>query len=64
MNPQATKTTADFLLTDFEGKIALTTGVFAAFSSDRCDYHPDEKSKTTLGLLRHITLKMSGCSPR
>ncbi|HKC25786.1 MAG TPA: DinB family protein [Thermoanaerobaculia bacterium] len=54
---QNLKTIADFLLRDMEGEVALTKSVFAAVPADRLDYTPDAKSKTALGLLRHITLE-------
>ena len=48
---------AEFLLTDLESEIPITTAVFAAVPEDRLDYRPDSLSKTALGLVRHITLE-------
>lgn len=57
MSPEQAKTVADFLIADFESEMPTTLGVFAAVPADRLDYQPDEKSKTGLGLVRHITLE-------
>lgn len=57
MTPQEAKSIADFLVSELEGEIPLTTGVFAAVPEGRLDYTPDARSKTALGLLRHITLE-------
>jgi uncharacterized damage-inducible protein DinB len=54
---QNLKAVADFLLRDLENEMMLTKGVFGAVPADRLDYTPDPKSKTALGLLRHITLE-------
>jgi uncharacterized damage-inducible protein DinB len=51
------KTIADFLLGDMESEMTLTKSVFGAVPADHLDYAPDAKSKTALGLLRHITLE-------
>lgn len=48
---------ADFLLRDMEYEMALTKSVFDAVPVDKLDYTPDAKSKSALGLLRHITLE-------
>lgn len=57
MTPQEAKSIAEFLMSDLEGEIPQTTGVFAAVPDNRLDYTPDARSKTALGLLRHITLE-------
>jgi len=57
MEPQEAKTIASFLIADFEHEMATTLGVIAAVPNDHLDYQPDEKSKTGLGLVRHITLE-------
>jgi uncharacterized damage-inducible protein DinB len=51
------KAIADFLASDYEGEIQTTVRVLQAVPQGRLDYRPDEKSKTGLGLLRHITLE-------
>jgi uncharacterized damage-inducible protein DinB len=51
------KAIADFLLRDMETEVSLTKGVFGAVPADRLDYTPDPRSKTALGLLRHMTLE-------
>jgi uncharacterized damage-inducible protein DinB len=57
MDAQATKTVAEFLITDFEREMQTTMRVFEAVPAGKLDYRPDAKSKTGLGLLRHITLE-------
>ncbi len=57
MDPNAAKTVADFLVADFEGEMQTTLRVFEAVPNDHLDYQPDSKSKTGLGLVRHITLE-------
>jgi len=51
------KAIAEFLIRDLEYEISLTKSVFGAVPADKLDYAPDAKSKTALGLLRHITLE-------
>ena len=51
------KAVAEFLLRDMENEMALTKSVFGAVPTDKLAYAPDPKSKTALGLLRHITLE-------
>lgn len=51
------KTVAQFLITDFENEIPTTLRVFEAVPPGRLDYQPDPKSRSALGLLRHITLE-------
>ena len=57
MDSQQAKTVADFLVADFENEVPTTLRVISAVPHDRLDYRPDEKSKTGLGLVRHITLE-------
>lgn len=51
------KTVADFLIADLESEMQTTLRVLAAVPNENLDYQPDPKSKTALGLLRHITLE-------
>lgn len=57
MDPNTAKSIATFLLDNLEGEIPLTTSVFAAVPTDKLSYRPDTLSKTSLGLLRHLTLE-------
>lgn len=57
MNPSDAKTVANFLLTDFAHEVQTTARVLGAVPANRLDYRPDDKSKTALALLRHITLE-------
>jgi uncharacterized damage-inducible protein DinB len=57
MGSNDTKTVADFLVADFENEMQTTLRVIEAVPNDHLDYRPDSKSKTTLGLVRHITLE-------
>ncbi len=57
MSSQDMKTIADFLIADFEGEMRTTLGVLASIPNDNLDYRPDQKSKTGLGLARHIVLE-------
>ena len=57
MSPQEAKTVVDFLIADFENEIQVTLRVIEAVPDDHLDYQPDSKSKTGLGLVRHITLE-------
>ena len=57
MDTEQTKAIADFLIADFESEIQTTLRVIDAVPSDRLDYQPDSKSKTGLGLVRHLTLE-------
>ena len=56
MNSQEARIVADFLITDFENEIPTTVRVIAAVPDNHLDFQPDAKSKTSLGLVRHITL--------
>ncbi len=57
MNSQEAKTVAGFLIADFENEMQTTLRVIEAVPGNRLDYQPDAKSKTGLGLVRHITLE-------
>ncbi len=57
MDSSEAKTVAGFLTADFEHEMQATLRVFEAVPADHLDYHPDPKSKTALGLVRHITLE-------
>ena len=57
MGPTEAKTVADFLIADFENEMQTTLRVIEAVPNDHLDYQPDAKSKTGLGLVRHITLE-------
>src|ERR1700676_4901081 len=55
MDSKQTKAIADFLIADFENEVQPTLRVSKAVPNDRLDYQPDSKSKTGLGLVRHLT---------
>ena len=57
MNSNETKTVADFLIADFESEMQTTLRVLGAIPNKNLDYRPDPKSKSALGLLRHIALE-------
>jgi len=57
MGSHEAKTVADFLIADFENEMQTTLRVIEAVPSDHLDYRPEAKSKTGLGLVRHITLE-------
>ncbi|HZO56756.1 MAG TPA: DinB family protein [Bryobacteraceae bacterium] len=57
MDSQEAKTVANFLIADFEQEMQTTMRVLAAVPNERLDYAPDAKSKSALGLVRHITLE-------
>jgi uncharacterized damage-inducible protein DinB len=57
MQPDTAKSIADFLIDTLESEIPTTKAVFAAVPGDKSSYRPDEKSKTALGLVRHLTLE-------
>jgi len=47
----------EFLVADFENEMQTTVRVIEAVPKDRLDYSPDPKSKTALGLVRHLALE-------
>ncbi len=57
MDSNEAKTVADFLIADFELEMQTTLRVIEAVPDGHLDYRPDSKSKTALGLVRHITLE-------
>jgi uncharacterized damage-inducible protein DinB len=57
LNSTEAKTVADFLITEFEYEMQSTVKVLQAVPATSLDYRPDAKSKTGLGLVRHITLE-------
>jgi uncharacterized damage-inducible protein DinB len=57
MDSKDAKSIADFLIADFEYEMQTTMRVLGAVPTDRLDYSPDGKSKTGLGLVRHLTLE-------
>ena len=57
MDSKQAKTVADFLIADFENEMPTTLRVIEAVPCDRLDYQPDTKSKSGLGLVRHIALE-------
>ena len=57
MRADEAKVIAEFLLATLESEIGTTTGVFGAVPADKLTYCPDPRSKSALGLLRHITLE-------
>ncbi len=57
MDPKEIKTVADFLIADFANEMQTTLRVFEVVPEGQLDYRPDSKSKTALGLIRHITLE-------
>ena len=57
MGPSETKTVADFLIADFENEMQTTLSVIQAVPSGHLNYRPDSKSKTALGLVRHLALE-------
>ena len=57
MSPQEAKTIAEFLVADIAYEMQATLSVLGAVPNDRLDYRPDAKSRTGLGLVRHIALE-------
>ncbi len=57
MDSKEAKAVADFLIADFENEIQATTRVIEAVPNGDLDYRPDPKSKSALGLVRHIALE-------
>jgi uncharacterized damage-inducible protein DinB len=57
LNSTEAKTVADFLITEFEYEMQSTVKVLQSVPAGNLDYRPDAKSKTGLGLVRHITLE-------
>ena len=57
MDSKEAKTIANFLIADLEHEMQTTLSVMGAVPARGMDYKPDSKSKTGLGLLRHLTLE-------
>jgi uncharacterized damage-inducible protein DinB len=57
MDSKETKAIAEFLIADFESEIQTTLRVINSVPNDHLDYQPDSKSKSGLGLVRHLTLE-------
>jgi uncharacterized damage-inducible protein DinB len=57
MDAREAKIIADFLIADYTNEVQTTLGVLGAVPNDHLDYQPDAKSKSGLGLVRHITLE-------
>jgi len=57
MTPSDAKTVSDFLISDFIHEMQTTMAVLGAVPSGNLTHRPDAKSKTGLGLARHITLE-------
>jgi len=57
MKAEDAKTIAAFLVATFESELPATHAVMAAVPADRCDYRPDQMSKSALALARHIALE-------
>jgi len=57
MDSNKAKAVAEFLIADFENEMRTTTSVIESVPRDQLDYRPDAKSRTALGLVRHITLE-------
>ena len=57
MTAAEAKAIAEFLVGAWESELPATHAVMAAVPAERCDYRPDEKSKTALALARHIALE-------
>lgn len=57
MDSQKAKAVADFLVADFQDEMQTTQRVITAVPVDHLDYRPDDKSKTGLGLVRHLALE-------
>ena len=57
LNPNDATTIANFLADNFAYEMQTTQRVIKAVPTDHLDYRPDGKSKTALGLVRHIVLE-------
>ena len=57
VDSKETKAVADYLVADFEFEMGTTLRVLEAVPNAKLDYKPADKSKTALGLVRHITLE-------
>jgi uncharacterized damage-inducible protein DinB len=57
MDSNEAKIIANFLISDFEHETGTTMRVLEALPGGKLAYRPDEKSKSALGLARHIALE-------
>ncbi len=57
MEPGAAAAIAAFLIQDFQQELQTTVRVLEAATGTRLEYQPDPKSKSGLGLVRHIVLE-------
>ena len=57
MNPTEVKNVANFLVADFENEMQTTLRIIEAVPASAQNYQPDAKSKTALGLVRHLALE-------
>lgn len=57
MDSNEAKTVAEFLIADFKNEMQTTLRVIEAVPIGHLDYRPDPKSKTALGLVRHLALE-------
>ena len=57
MDSNQAQTVAEFLIADFENEIPATLRVIEAVPNNHLTYQPDAKSKTGLGLIRHLALE-------
>ena len=56
-NAAATRAIADYLIAEIEREMQTTMAVIRAVPEGNSGYSPDPKSKTALGLARHLTLE-------
>jgi hypothetical protein len=57
MDSNEAKTVANFLIADLGNEMQTTLARPRAVPNGNLDYRPDPKSKTALGLVRHIALE-------
>jgi len=57
MTPQEAKVIANFVIGEIEAEMQTTLGVLSAVPSGNLNYQPDAKSKTGIGLCRHLALE-------
>ena len=53
----STRAIADFLAADFANEVPITLRVIEAIPETGLNYQPDPKSKTALGLARHLAIE-------
>lgn len=57
MNADAAKTAAQIYAQDFEHEVPTTVKVLQSIPESNLNYRPDDKSRTGLGLCRHLALE-------